>query len=133
MAETFHGPWRVEFSQPYSTPYALQSLVISGSDGADGRYMLEFHEPLDITVPGELWSMAVEVSGDSATASWQPIKPRTRFEVQPGVGLTIVLEVPFPDDPGGESLVFQLTCTCLDVSINPPQKPYPYNFTYTRE
>jgi hypothetical protein len=133
MPETFYGPWRIEFSQPYSTPYALQSLLISGSDNVDGRYALEYNEPIDITVLGEKWSLGVDVSGDPVNVTWQPVQPRKRLEVQPDVGLTTVLDIPFPNDVSGQSLAFQLICTCLDENINPPRKPNPFDFTYTRE
>ena len=133
MAEAFYGPWRIEQYQPYSAPYLRQSLLISGSDNADGRYLLDYFNPVDISITGQEWSLSVEKSESADGDDWDPVTPRKRMEVRPGTGLTTLLDIPFPGDPSGQSLAIQLICTCLDEAINPPRQPNPYDFTYTRD
>jgi hypothetical protein len=129
VAETFYGPWRIVQYQPYSSPYLRQSLVVARSDGADGRYLLEYFNPVDLTVQGAEWSLRVQYSDAAEGEDWHPITPRKQMTVLPETGLTLLLDIPFPSD--GQSLAIQLICTCLDETINPPRRPNPYDFTYT--
>ena len=131
MAETFYGPWRIQLYQPYSSPYPLQSVLIAGSGNTDGRYLLEYFNPVDVSIVGQEWTLSVEKSDSADVVEWEAVTARKRMEVRPDIGLTILLDIPFPNDPSGESLALELICTSLDETINPPRRPNPYDFTYT--
>ena len=128
MAETFYGPWRIVQYQPYSSPYLRQTVLIGNSGNADGRYLLDYFNPVDLTVLGAEWWLDVEVSNSADGDDWESVTPRKRIEFLPDTGLTLLLDIPFAQDP--QSLAIQLICTCLDETLNPPRRPNPYDFTY---
>jgi hypothetical protein len=124
MPETFYGPWRVtDFGFP-----VRHRIVISGSENADGEYVVDIQAPLNLSVEGEKWTIEVDVWENSA---WMPRHVRRRMEVLPETGLQVSLSDakrwPFPN------LDVFCSCTCLDPTINPPPyKDPPFDFKYTR-
>jgi hypothetical protein len=102
---------------------------VAQSNDADGRYLLDYFNPVDITVQGEEWLLGIEFSITPEGEDWQPLAPRRRMEMLPETGLTLLFDIPFPQDP--QSLAIQLICTCLDENLNPPRRPNPFDFTYT--
>jgi hypothetical protein len=130
MAHSFYGPWRIVYEQ--LDPYPIQrSFVVSGSDGADGRYLCENAQPADVVVQGAEWDLTIETAADLENQTWEAIGAQTQMMVLPGTGLTLVLDTRFFSNPSGEPWGIRLVCTSLDETINPPQRPNPFDFTYT--
>jgi hypothetical protein len=114
-------------------PVPPHSFLISGSDGADGRYLVNFGDPPDIAVQGESWSLRTEVSVSWEEPDWSPTPSYEEMAVLPGTGLTILLDTTFQPSLGGQPNGIRLACISLDETINPPQRPNPYDFTISQE
>jgi hypothetical protein len=50
MTETFYGPWKIVLVHVNS--HFSQSVEITGSDNADGRYDVAFGQPFELDVAG---------------------------------------------------------------------------------
>ena len=132
MAERFFGAWRVVYEpvDPFPIP---KSFVVSGSDNADGRYVCVSDQPADVSVQGADWNLEIETSASLQDLTWEPIGAKKQMVVRPGTGLTVVMDTRFFANPAGEPWGIRLVCTSLDETINPPQRPNPFDFTYTRQ
>ncbi len=157
VEETLHGPWLIRLDRANRVP--LLSLVVSGSDGADGRYIVNalpdeepaltgdfvsLHgTPFSVLVQGDRWSIRIEEENGGAWAPSQAQPPapgggalrRTSFDVEKG--LVVTLETGswawHPDLGVPFSDLFflglRLECVSNDPSTNPIPFTPPYDFT----
>ena len=131
MAKTFFGPWKVVKTHRHS--FFQQSLVITGSGNADGRYDVFDQEELEILVQGIEWQLEIQfVEFPSASeVSWQPsdVRRSTRFEPEHG----LIVQLDEADRPPGsfnpEFKNLSLVCTSMDPAVNPNPTSNPYDFT----
>ncbi len=129
MAETFHGPWRIVLTHVNS--HFAQSVVVSRSDNADGRYDVAFGDALEILVQGSQWQLETQYYPFAGGAGWQPgdVRRATRFE--PKHGMIVQLDGA-ARPPGSSGTAFNnltLVCTCMDPQTNPIPADNPYDFT----
>jgi hypothetical protein len=131
MPETFHGPW--ELVAQYVNSHFLQSLVIRGSEGVDERYHLNNGSDVwQLTVDGAEWELTAEWFPFGGEEEYQPCQVRRTTQWLPDAGLVVLLE---GATRGSSTLAkdydnLRVLCRCLDESINPPQRPNPFDFTY---
>lgn len=144
IQEAFHGPWRMKVVEAFGFP--PMSVVISGSNAADGRHLVDQTAPFEISVDGGRWTVRIEEDdhGTWVPAQARPPSPdggalrRTRFDARAGLIVTLEtgswawhpdLGVPFSDIlyPG-----MRLQCTSKDPATHPvPFAPHP-EFTLPR-
>lgn len=135
MSETFYGPWNITVAECDVVP--AFSFVISGSENADGRYLVQPTVPPEsgpeVRVRGAEWQISLELSFtfDDNWASSDVVSRQTEFV--PMTGLTITLDSHFRPDDGGDPFFpfvgMILSCTSADPATNPIPTPNPYDFT----
>jgi hypothetical protein len=137
ILNTFFGPWLVQVDKVDVSPE--QSFVITGSDGADGRYPVAYGEPFEVSVDGAAWTVEIdELDHDVWTpATAQPpvaeggARRITKFD--PADGLIALLGT---GSHAYETLMgdiwylgMRLRCISKDPETNPNPMPNPYDFT----
>ncbi len=138
---TFHGPWLVTMTD---SMVDRMSVVITGSQGADGRYVVHADtKTFEVFVDGGRWT--IQIDGHEG-GTWVPAEAwpetdeggaRRRMRFEAGRGLIVSLEtgtwawhsdlgVPFND-------IFRsglrLECVSQDPSTNPIPTANPFDFT----
>jgi hypothetical protein len=125
MAETLYGPWRVVLT--HSNSHWIQSVEITGSDNADGRYDVEFAEPFDIDVVGSEWQLEFAYWPFGGPA-WQSSKTRLSKEFRDIEGFVVRIDgANSAAAPNYDNLT--VLCTSRDPAVNPDPTPNPYDFT----
>jgi hypothetical protein len=137
ILNTFFGPWLVK--PDIVDDYPPQSIVITGSSGVDGRYLLAYGEPFEILVVGPEWTLQIDELDHDV---WTPATARppvaeggarrvTKFD--PADGLIALLGT---GSHAYETLMgdiwylgMRLRCISKDPETNPEPTPNPYDFT----
>jgi hypothetical protein len=129
MREILYGPFRLVLDGGDVWP--PQRVTIAGSANADGVYLLDFDDPLDLSVEGDAWSVDVEFFKEDPVAEWitAVFTRSTAFEREEG--LIVELMSGLGDSPslGEFRPSIRLLCTSLDEETAPPLQPSPYDFT----
>ena len=87
MRETLYGPWHIVLTHVNS--HFTQSCAISGSDASDGRYFIEFGEPLEVNVSGPEWHLEL-VFWPFGGEDWEPSQTHRSTEFRPIDGLVVL-------------------------------------------
>ena len=130
MAETFYGPWSIELDS--GVALIQVQLVISGSDGCDGRYSLHSGQSLSLSVNGASWTAAIESWFPDSGFTPQETRRTTTFEWADGLVATVECGRPPASGPvwGGPLYMYvKLRCVSRDPEVNPEPVPAPYDFT----
>lgn len=125
VPETLHGPWRVNLTKYVEIdipgfPLVRHRLSVTGSDNADGLYVLTYDNLFSLGVRGSEWSLSVLRSADSLNWTEEEMVSTTTF-VDPG-GFVLKLY-------SLTAWQITFTCTCEDPDIGFPMNPNPYDFT----
>jgi hypothetical protein len=120
---TLYGPWRITLG----TVDLPCSFVVSGSDNADGRYMVEQGAPLDVLVTGTEWTISLQSDWPDRNGNWHPLPALREMTFEPQNGLIVLLGV-HPGAPRRGEWAW-LTCTSMDPETNPIPTNNPYDFT----
>jgi hypothetical protein len=109
VVESFHGPWQVKLVNAF--PFPLMSFVVSGSNGSDGRYLVNagaeerpaedvafaHSEPFELSVDGTRWTIQIDEDdrGTWVPGQAHPASPnggalrRTSFDARDGLLVTL--------------------------------------------
>lgn len=131
MAESFYGPWQVVLMSANS--HFAQQLVVTGSDNADGEYVIAFGQVLDMTVQGERWTLQTQFFPFGGPA-WQDgaMRAVSRFDLDEG----LLVQVDAASRPPGGGHTFtnaSLLCRSLDPETNPLPGGIPPDFSIPGE
>lgn len=125
---TFYGPWDVVIAE--ADAFDFLAFEVRGSDNADGIHVLKEGHPPSLEVRGAKWTL------DLGAVSLQNEFEQSRYFNRkttsgPPRGLTVTLDSHrLTGGFGPLYLGIRLDCVCLDETLNPPQIPNPYDFTY---
>ena len=130
MTQTFYGEW---FVQVVSRDAAFgQRFVVSGSDATDGAY--DGITGVSTPVSGDTWTLELEWN-DNAGAGWQPsgVRKSAEYTIQGGLVVTLGADdnVEALRDFDYNDVV--VSCTSLDLTVNPPATDPPLDFTITED
>lgn len=88
-AVTFSGPWTFTTFEPVDA-IGLLTIELEGTDGSDGRWILQTRAPLPALVTGELWQLSPLVWVD-AQSVWLPFSCLISKSFSRTEGLTVDL------------------------------------------
>ncbi len=132
MSNTFYSDWSIEVIMKQAS-YS-QRFKITGSDAADGYYagVPGFILPV---VSGTEWTIDLEWN-DNRGSGWLASDVRNHMTFDPVDGLVVTLSADdntlnIRRDYDYTDLV--LYCRSVDPALNPPQRHYPYEFTYHKK
>ena len=79
MTETLYGPWKIVLTHVNS--HFSQSVEITGSDNADGRYDVAFGQAFELEVAGSEWQIELAYLAVRRCRDWQakPDAPNDRI------------------------------------------------------
>jgi hypothetical protein len=128
MTETFYGPWKIVLVHVNS--HFSQSVEITGSDNADGRYDVAFGQPFELDVAGAEWQLELAYWPFGGVGGWQGSQTRRATEFRDPEGLVVQIDGDNSAAAHPDYDNLTLVCTSRDPAVNPNPTPNPYDFTY---
>lgn len=129
MSETLYGPWQIVLAHINS--HFSQSVEITGSDNADGRYDVAFGQPFELDVTGSEWQIELAY-WPFGGPDWERSQTRKLTEFRDLVGLVVQIDGDNSAAAHPDYDNLTLVCTSRDPAVNPNPTPNPYDFTYPR-
>ena len=123
----FYGPWEIVLIE--ADAFGFLAFKIEGSGNADGVYIVDDGQP-NLRVEGAKWTLELGGIWEDKFGPSEFLNRKTTSG--PPNGLTVNLDSHRMPPGGFGPLIigFALDCICRDETLNPPQIPNPYDFTY---